>query len=305
MFERRCLHSFSRFRTFVVLFLVCLLFSGAGFVSAQDLQEEILINEDSGGDQPPTTVGPGEVPSVEGGLPVEPEKESAPLAEAGGVQNEGSEKADTAALSGAVSSGKSSADVGLEGLEIADEKSRAAVSEKGQAGVAEQMPLPAKSEQGFQEMLDRKGRASAPTVDAVKKMVAQQEGLPFDPGRMRSMFFTHWQYQALLDAKKSRGNVRAPTQSELNALGTVDKVKPANRDISLNGIVFVSEKDWTIWLNGMRVTPSAIPREVMDLQVHKHFIEVKWLDDYTNQIFPIRLRAHQRFNLDTRIFLPG
>jgi len=75
--------------------------------------------------------------------------------------------------------------------------------------------------------------------------------------------------------------------------------------VTLGGIVYKGDDDWTIWLNGERVTPSAVPKEVMDLQVYKDYIEVKWLDEYTNSIFPLRLRAHQRFNMDMRIFLPG
>jgi hypothetical protein len=53
------------------------------------------------------------------------------------------------------------------------------------------------------------------------------------------------------------------------------------------------------------VTPEALPEEIMDLKVYKEHVDLKWLDYYTNRIFPIRIRAHQRFNMDTRIFLPG
>ncbi len=73
----------------------------------------------------------------------------------------------------------------------------------------------------------------------------------------------------------------------------------------LGGIVYAREGEWTIWLNGRRITPEAVPKEVLDLRVFEDYIEVKWLDDYTNQIFPLRLRTHQRFNMDTRVFLPG
>ncbi len=126
-------------------------------------------------------------------------------------------------------------------------------------------------------------------------------------GSIPSLFFTYWQYKAILEAQQSRGVVRAPTQEELEALDRGEDFEPdaGIRNITLGGIVFRADDDWVIWLNGQRVTPDAVPEEVLDLRVFKNYIEVKWLDDYTNNIFPLRLRAHQRFNLDARIFLPG
>ena len=79
----------------------------------------------------------------------------------------------------------------------------------------------------------------------------------------------------------------------------------ALRDVSLGGIAFESPDEWTIWLNGKRVTPDALPSEAIDLRVYRDFIEVKWFDSRSNQVYPIRLRPSQKFNLDTRIFLPG
>lgn len=131
-----------------------------------------------------------------------------------------------------------------------------------------------------------------------------------NPARIPSILFTFWEHTAIRDAKRARGNVRAPTEAELmKDLGFKDteRVKPPayTRDIRLGGIVFVSNADWVIWLNDKRVTPDALPREALDLFVSKEYIELKWFDEWTNQIYPIRLRPHERFNIDTRIFLPG
>ena len=122
-----------------------------------------------------------------------------------------------------------------------------------------------------------------------------------------SLFFTYWQHKAILEAQSSRGVVRPPTQAELDAIDRGDDFAPdpGVRDITLGGIVFAQDDDWVIWINGQRVTPDAVPKEVLDLKVFEDYIEIKWLDDFTNQIFPLRLRAHQRFNLDARMFLPG
>lgn len=115
--------------------------------------------------------------------------------------------------------------------------------------------------------------------------------------KMSSLFFTVWEHDLILDARRGL-TTRMP--------GSDDGVTTTGpRDISLGGIVYRSAKEWTIWLNNLRVAPNAIPEEVIDLKVHKDYIEIEWFDSSTNQIFPIRLRAHQRFNLDTRMFLPG
>lgn len=123
--------------------------------------------------------------------------------------------------------------------------------------------------------------------------------------KIPSLFFTFWQHQSILKAKRSRGAVKAPTQEELDALNEGDGLEPPVREVALGGIVYDGPKDWTIWINNQRVTPDAVPKEALDLHVFKDYIEVQWIDDYTNQVFPLRLRAHQRFNLDTRIFLTG
>ncbi len=136
-------------------------------------------------------------------------------------------------------------------------------------------------------------------------------GPVFDPAQYAPILFTYWEHAAIQDARSSRGLVRPLSESELeDALNSRDdgqrvRPPPEEREIRLSGIVYNGGKDWTIWLNGKRVTPDALPREVLDLKVFKSYVEMKWFDEYTNQIFPLRLRPHQRFNIDTRIFLPG
>lgn len=113
---------------------------------------------------------------------------------------------------------------------------------------------------------------------------------------MPSLFFSIWEHDLVRDARRGL-NTRDDSDDG------VDISRP--RDISLGGIVYASSKDWTIWLNNVRISPTRMPSEVMDLKVYRTHIDIEWFDAQTNQIFPIRLRPHQRFNLDTRIFLPG
>lgn len=150
--------------------------------------------------------------------------------------------------------------------------------------------------------------ATPPAADNTKLVLAPGE---LNPNDVPSLVFTFWEHTAIKDARRSRGMVRPPTDDELmkdlkqGPQTFKNKPPPEERDISLGGIVYVTAEDWTIWLNGKRVTPKALPKEAIDLKVYDGYIEMKWFDEYTNQIFPIRLRPHQRFNIDTRIFLPG
>ena len=161
-------------------------------------------------------------------------------------------------------------------------------------------------EKEFEELLEKNKKpvASEITPESVQKKKEEDDLSPFNPSKIPSLFFTYWQHELIADAKRARGSVRGVRQQDLDKLN-VNKTKPEDRDLMLSGILYHGEDDWIIWLNGLRITPNAIPEEVMELRVYKTYIEVKWLDPYTEQIFPIRLRPHQRFNLDARIFLPG
>lgn len=120
---------------------------------------------------------------------------------------------------------------------------------------------------------------------------------------MLSLFFTAGEHDLILDARRGLTTRSPETDDGVPEEQTMAPTGP--RDISLGGIVYHGKKDWTIWLNSMRVSPEALPDKVMDLKVYKDYIELEWFDSQTNQIYPIRLRPHQRFNLDTRMFLPG
>lgn len=117
------------------------------------------------------------------------------------------------------------------------------------------------------------------------------------PEQIPSLFFTREALLLIEDA--IRGLNSGAASGEDN-----DK-DPGIRELALGGIVFKANDDWTIWLNSRRITPDAIPSEIIDLKVRKEYIDIKWFDAYTNQIFPVRLRINERFNLDTRLFLSG
>lgn len=113
--------------------------------------------------------------------------------------------------------------------------------------------------------------------------------------------------EAALIASVRQGVIaRPPTESEIRRAEEGEAPRERGpRELALGGIVYKSSSNWTVWMNGQKITPQRIPSEILDIQVRKDHIRVRWFDAYTNQIFPVKLRPHQRFNIDTRIFLPG
>lgn len=124
------------------------------------------------------------------------------------------------------------------------------------------------------------------------------------PESLQTLFFTAWQHALLQEAKKLF-TTRLPNPGEVGSSASTAPRNPGIRELSLGGIAYGSGKKWTVWLNGVRITPDAIPPEVLDIKVSRAYIDLKWFDGYSNKIYPVRMRPHERFNLDSRIFLPG
>lgn len=130
-----------------------------------------------------------------------------------------------------------------------------------------------------------------------------------DPADIPSLFLTPNEENLISDAVEGF-LTRPPTEDEVEReQRQAQRDKPSRpssvREIGLGGILYTSDSDWTIWLNSQKITPSNIPPAIMDVQVFNDYIKLKWLDFQTNQIFPVKLRPHQRFNFDSRMFLPG
>lgn len=158
----------------------------------------------------------------------------------------------------------------------------------------------------------KKSSDSAAAVDPQALLFAS-----VNPNNMRSLLYNEWEHGALLDAIAARSYIDVEAYKKRSLGGAVDggtnefgadtpaEVINSIRELSLGGILYSSKKEWTIWLNGQRVTPKSKPEEVVGLKVFEDYIELKWLDQKTLKVYPIRLRSHQRFNLDNNLFLPG
>lgn len=141
-----------------------------------------------------------------------------------------------------------------------------------------------------------------------KEIKAKYKKQVYSRSQVPSLFFTTSQYALLREARVGF-NTRVPTMQDLkdSADPNDPNYRPPHslREVSLAGILYNKADDWVVYMNGTRITPNAIPAEVVDIKVYKDFIELKWYDQVTAQIYPIRLRPNQRFNIDSKVFLPG
>lgn len=162
------------------------------------------------------------------------------------------------------------------------------------------------------DMASTENSTNVDTATEAVKTAKNWSDPPVDLAGMTSIFFSKWEHSLLIESRlglKARPVVPGDAGAgvDILLLPTEDPTAPilSPREVSLSGIAYVTDNDWVIWLNGARLTPVAIPANVMDLRVFKNHIDIEWLDRTTNQIYPIRLRTHQKFNLDTRMFLPA
>lgn len=84
-----------------------------------------------------------------------------------------------------------------------------------------------------------------------------------------------------------------------------DNAPQPPRIIRLSGIAFSGPADWTVWINGARLTPNTSLPEIVSMGVHKDYIDLKWFDYGLRKIIKIRLRPNQVYDISTGILLPG
>ncbi len=166
------------------------------------------------------------------------------------------------------------------------------------------VPLTAQqTEASLQAVEDALPSGEATLDDMIKR--TELNGPDVDVYQISSLFFSAREHSLLAEARQGFVT-RPPGEGEIEAAENDNgAIEMGPRTLSLGGIVYVGSDDWVVWLNGQRVSANAIPSEILDIDVTKSYVKLQWFDAFTNQIFPVKLRAHQRFNIDTRIFLPG
>lgn len=116
-----------------------------------------------------------------------------------------------------------------------------------------------------------------------------------------SLFFTSGQLIEIMRANQGFIAPKAAAKKEEQG-AYVDR---GRRILTLSGIVYNGPSEWTVWLNGQRVTPKNIPEDVLGLTVKEDRIHLRWNDRGNQRIVNLTLRPHQQYNLDTDVVSSG
>lgn len=121
--------------------------------------------------------------------------------------------------------------------------------------------------------------------------VQKKESIFFTPNQLISIMRANQGFIAPKEAFDSK-NQGAPVDN-------------GPRVISLTGIIYHGRNDWTIWLNGERVTPKNIPDRIMGLTVKPDRATIRWMDIGNQRIVNITLRTNQQYLLDSDTIISG
>ena len=123
---------------------------------------------------------------------------------------------------------------------------------------------------------------------------------PVSGGFSGSLLFSPMEVAAIQQAEAGA----APGHAILDA-GKNQVVIPARRVITLSGIVYRSSNDWVAWINGKKVTPADLLPEIVEINVERERVRLKWFDIGINGVISISLHPHQTYDIVTGVLLPG
>ncbi len=144
------------------------------------------------------------------------------------------------------------------------------------------------------------GTVSAAVADPVLPGPVKSEELPDLPAS--SLFFSPQQMAAIHQALVG---IYMPLFEQEQSITGAGAAALVSRTLHLSGMLYSSDKNWIIWLNGFRLTPNRLLPEVVEINVGKKEVNLKWYDAVLNKIIAITLRPHQIYDIDTGILLPG
>lgn len=120
--------------------------------------------------------------------------------------------------------------------------------------------------------------------------------------KVASLFFTPNQLMAIMRA--NQGFIAPKEAYDPNNQSSKPQ-DPGPRSVALSGIVYHGAHDWTIWLNGERVTPKNVPDRIMGLTVKKDRVHLRWMDIGNQRVVNMVLAPNQKYLLDSDEIVPG
>lgn len=117
----------------------------------------------------------------------------------------------------------------------------------------------------------------------------------------RSLFYTKQDLVQISKALNGQSvNIDAPVT------GSTGEVIPQVRTITLTGVLYKSPGDWMIWLNGQKLNPHNLLREIYEIEVFKDSrVRLKWYDIGLDGVIDVTLRPHQKYDIVTGLLLPA
>ena len=125
-----------------------------------------------------------------------------------------------------------------------------------------------------------------------------------------SFFFNADEISSIQRAKQQSpsdlGGNTVEKAPEDDVLQQVIQMIPPNRVINLSGVYYRSSKDWTVWMNGKKVTPKNLLPEIVDIKVDSSsHVRLRWYDNGLNKVIPVTLMPHQTYNITTGVTRSG
>ncbi|MCC7038565.1 MAG: hypothetical protein IT560_14850 [Alphaproteobacteria bacterium] len=117
----------------------------------------------------------------------------------------------------------------------------------------------------------------------------------------RSLFYTKQDLVQISKALNGQSvNIDAPVT------GGSGEMIPQVRTITLTGVLYKGPGDWLIWLNGQKLNPRNLLREIYEIEVFKDSrVRLKWYDIGLDGVIDVTLRPHQKYDIVTGLLLPA
>lgn len=80
---------------------------------------------------------------------------------------------------------------------------------------------------------------------------------------------------------------------------------PQVRKITLSGVSYKAPNQWVVWINGQKIVPGLLLKEIVDIKVERDLVHLKWFDIGLNGVINITLRPHDTYDIVTGVLLPG